>query len=173
MLVMTTALEILKRDINSQHKIEFPVYKLSSEPLLFDNLLYLDGNIIDDLTVREVTLGHRRLLSKNKLKPLKKPLFDIVELIKYQEGTDGWYIDKFGKVFIYHKTMFSKLICHRIKKVISKETYSLLVLENINFYVPVKSFPSGSFAHMLYYKDFPWKLYNILYSEVRDTNKKV
>jgi|688.fasta_scaffold44000_5 hypothetical protein len=173
MLEMTTALEILKRDITSQHKIEFPVYKLSGEPLLYDNLLYLEGSIIDDLTVRELTLGHRRLLSKNKLKLLKKPLFDIVELIKYQEGSEGWYIDKFGKVFTYNKTIFSKLVCHRIKQIVSKETYTLLSLEGINFYVPVKRPPSGSFGHMLYYGDFPWKLYNVLYYKIRDTSKKV
>jgi len=173
MLEMTTALEILKRDIKSQHKIEFPVYALTGEPLLYDNLLFLDGNIIDDLTIKERTLGHRRLLSNNKLKSLKKPLFDIVELIKYQKGEEAWYIDKFGKVFTYTKTTFSKLVCHKIRRVISRETYSLLSLEDVNFYVPVKSPPAGSVAHMLYYKEHPWKLFNILYYAQKASHKKV
>jgi len=149
------------------------VYRIDQEPLTVDGLTYVGGNIIDDKNISAKTLGARRLLSPHNLHKLLKHRGDIIELIKDKTGTGSWYIDNLGSTFSYKRTSLQKLVCHKIDDVIYRDFYSLIILDGINFPIVVNRPPVGSFAQILYYRDLPWKLYNIMYEWEKPTRKKV
>ena len=174
---MTILLESSKNytysTIDNSKVIDFPVYKLQAEPLAIDGIVTVNGKVIDDRNVNHKTLGGRRLLTPQKLFKLKLVRFNIVELVKDSKSSIGWYIDKYGKIIKYRKTRLEKLVCHRIEEVVYRGTYSILLLDGVNFPVEVPRPPTGSYAQMLYYKGYPWKLYNILKEDCTSTVKKV
>jgi hypothetical protein len=96
-----------------------------------------------------------------------------VDLIKRSKTPIVWALDRSGNIIKYRKTRYERLECHRIKKVIYQDYYSLLVLEGVNFVVEVPRPPQGSYAQMLYYKGWPWRLYDIYGEAVPKTKKKV
>jgi hypothetical protein len=161
---MTILLESSKNytysTIDNSKVIDFPVYKLQAEPLAIDGIVTVNGKVIDDRNVNHKTLGGRRLLTPQKL-------------VKDSKSSIGWYIDKYGKIIKYRKTRLEKLVCHRIEEVVYRGTYSILLLDGVNFPVEVARPPTGSYAQMLYYKGYPWKLYNILKEDCTSTVKKV
>src|SRR5210317_1972373 len=113
---MTILLESSKNytysTIDNSKVINFPVYKLQSEPLAVDGIVTVSGKVIDDRNVNHETLGGRRLLTPQKLFKLKLVRFNIVELVKDSKSSIGWYIDKYGKIIKYRKTRLEKLVCH-------------------------------------------------------------
>jgi len=159
--------------ITTYSSIRFPVYKLSAEPLLLDGIVFCDGRIIDDRNVKGDTLGERRLRTPLKKARLSTYRGDIIALIKGANATETWYIDYYGKTFCYLKTITEQVKCHRIKKITPMETYSVLSLEGVDFPFVVPRPPTGSFAKVLYYKGFPWKILDIVPVRVKDTCKKV
>lgn len=163
----------MERTIKSLHKVNYPVYKVDQEPITVDGLTFVGGNIVDDRNISARTLGARRLLSPHPLYKLLRHRGDVIELIKDTAGTRSWYIDNLGSYFTYKRTSLQKLVCHKINDIIYKDFYSLIILEGINFPVVVNRPPVGSFAQILYYKDLPWKLYNIMYEWEKLTRKKV
>ena len=162
----------MERTIKSLHKVNYPVYKVDQEPITVDGLTFVGGNIVDDKNISAPTLGARRLLSPHKIYRIFRHRGDVVDLIK-DTGTRSWYIDNLGSAFNYKRTSLQKLVCHKIENIIYRDFYSLIILEGINFPVVVNRPPVGSYAQMLYYRDLPWKLYNIMYEWEKPTRKKV
>jgi hypothetical protein len=174
---MTALLENLKRNslktIQNYHTINFPAYKLPAEPILKDGLVFSEGRLIDDRNVEGANLGRRRLLSPQKFSSLTSIKENIVDLIKDSTSTEEWYIDYSGNGFKYKKTTVEKLVCHKIKKVLFKDTYSILVVNNVNFPIIVERPPTGAYARILYFADHPWKLYDVIPEKVKSSSKKV
>lgn len=174
---MTTLLESLKRNslktIQNYHTINFPVYRIPAEPTETDGLVFTEGRLIDDINIKNISLGYRRLHSPHKMSALTAYRESIVDLIKDSTSTEEWYIDSHGKPLKYRKTTTTKLICHKIKKVMYKDTYSIILVNNVNFPIIVKKPPTGSYAQMLYFAGHPWKLYDTLHENAATTSKKV
>lgn len=160
------------KTVNNYHTINFPAYKIK-EPVIKDGLVYSENKLIDDTNIKEETLGLRRLKTPLKVGNLKTYREDIVDLIKDSTSTEEWYIDYLGNIFLYRKTTKERLICHKIAEVINKDTYSIIVVKDVNFPIIVDRPPTGSYAQMLYFGDFPWKLYNVLSEYSKPTYKKV
>lgn len=169
-------MESLKKNslktIQNYHTINFPVYKIPSEPEEKDGLVFTEGRLIDDINIKNINLGYRRLRSPHKMSALTAYRESIVDLIKDSKSTEEWYIDSHGKPIKYRKTTTARLICHKIKKVMYKNTYSMILVNNVNFPIIVNKPPTGSYAQMLYFAGHPWKLYDTLY-EPHTTYKKV
>lgn len=163
----------MERTIKTLHNAAFPVYQIESEPIKVDGLVFSGGYIIDDQNIPAKTLGERRLLTPHPLFKLRTHRGDIVEVIKGSRTTAPWYIDNLGSTFSYRKSTVERLVCHKILDVVRKDFYSLILVEGVNFPIVVKRPPVGQYAQLLYYKDLPWKLYNILYEPVKPTRKKV
>jgi hypothetical protein len=134
--------------------------------------VFTEGRLIDDLNISG-NLGYRRLHSPHKMASLSSYRESIVDLIKDSMSTEEWYLDFSGTAFIYRKTTTANLICQKIKKVMYKNTYSIILVNNVNFPIIVNSPPTGSFAQILYFAGHPWKLYNISYENLKPTYKKV
>ena len=107
------------------------------------------------------------------MSPLSAYRHDIVDLIKDSTSTEEWYIDSIGKPLRYRKTTVTKLISHKIKKIIYRDTYSIILVNDINFPILLASPPKGTYAQMLYFAGHPWKLYSMSYENLPATNKKV
>lgn len=146
---------------------------MPSEPYEKDGLVFSEGKLIDDLNIVGETLGYRRLHSPHKMSQISAYRENIVELIKDSMSTEEWYLDSLGKPLRYRKTTNAKLLCNRIKKVIYKNTYSLILVNNVNFPIIVNRPPTGSYAQILYFAGHPWKLYATHYEPVDATYKKV
>lgn len=114
--------------------IQYPVFYIgTSKPEESGNILYymykyiideekerISLAIIDDKTVEGDTLAKRRLLLLSqgvKLKPLKKAIFFLGDLIKFSNPTK-WFIDSTGKVFRHVKSTRAKLVFKKIEKLI-------------------------------------------------------
>lgn len=170
-------MESLKRNslktIQNYHTINFPAYKLPSEPTEKDGLVFSEGRLIDDKNVKGETLGYRRLHSPHKMSSLSSYREDIVDLIKDSTSTEEWYLDSLGIAFRYRKTTTAQLLCQKIKKIMYKDTYSIILVNTVNFPIIVNSPPTGSFAQILYFAGHPWKLYNTSYESLKPTHKKV
>jgi len=161
------------KTVQNYHTINFPVFKIAKDPVLVDGLLFSEGRLIDDTNVPEKTLGLRRLKSPHKISRLTSTREDIVDLIKDSSSTEEWYIDYYGKVIRYRKTSVQRLKCHEITDVIYRSTYSLIIVKKINFPIIVNSPPTGSFARILYFGEFPWKLYDTVPEKTKHSYKKV
>lgn len=163
---------MLTRTLRSYHKIDFPVFRISDEPVIIDGLVFVDGRVIDDRNIPAETLGQRRLLTSHELAPIKKMRENIIDLIKEKIPVESWYIDRLGKPFKYKRTTRLKIISHKIDKVIYRNTYSIIIVNKVNFPIVLERPPSGSFAQILYYKEYPWKLYSITDEKQKSTFKK-
>lgn len=161
------------KTIQNYHTINFPAYKLPAEPELKDGLVFSAGRLIDDRNIQEANLGRRRLLSPQKFSALTSMKVDIINLIKDSTSTEEWYIDYSGVGFRYRKTTVEKLVCHKIRKVLLKDTYTIIVADNVNFPIIVDRPPTGSYAQMLYFANHPWKLYDIVPEKLKPSSKKV
>lgn len=161
------------KTVQNYHTINFPVFKLPGEPQLVDGLLVSEGRLIDDTNVEGNTLGARRLKSPVKLSIIKTYRKDLVDLIKDSMSTEEWYIDYIGNVFRYRKTTTEKVRCHKITSIMYRDTYSIITVKGVNFPIIVDSPPTGSYAKILYFGDFPWKLYDIVPEVVPAAFKKV
>lgn len=160
------------RTYKSLAKVNYPVFQIDAEPIEMDGLVYVNGAIVDDRNVSRPTLGERRLLSCQDLLQIKRLRRNEVEVIK-DKHTDPIYLDSNGSPFRYERTVYQKLKCHLIKKVIPKNLYSLLILEGINFPIVVERPPVDNFARILYYGELPWRLYDYTEVPVKESRKKV
>lgn len=159
------------RNIN---KVRFPIYVLPTGNWdRRDGLLFLDDKIVDDKNMSGDTLGMRRLQTPHKnLFSLKNQIDNFRGMVKSREKH---FIDTNGIPFIYEKTEFCKLKYYRIKRVIQKDTSSLLKLDGVKsaFVIPRPPAEEMRYAGILHYGELPWVLYE--YSEDRreDTRRKV
>ena len=156
------------------NEIRWPVYVLHSDEIEErDGLLFCDTQIVDDKNMTGESLGLRRLQTPHKnLFSLKNQIDNFRGMVKSKEKH---FIDTNGIPFIYEKTEFCKLKYYRIKRVIQKDTSSLLKLDGVKsaFVIPRPPAEEMRYAGILHYGELPWVLYE--YSEDRreDTRRKV
>ncbi len=160
-------------------RITFPVFKIEKEPeqqndsSLTDGLLLWNGQVIDDRNMPGDTLGQRRLQSPfTNLVPLRNCYLDHLGLIKSPEAM---YIDTTGKIFVYKKTKFMKLVYYKIKRVDRKETHSLLWVQGIKrpFTIPRPPHPAMQWVGLLHLGPLPWFLYEYSETRKKDSRRKI
>lgn len=160
-------------DYNSLEFVNFPVFALPSDNLhIQDGLVYCDNAIIDDRNQIGDTLGKRRLQTSHKLLPLRKCYEDLQAFFLSKEKC---YIDNLGKVFSYKKTLMTKVVYHKIEKVVDKGVVSIIKAEGVSFPIIVKRPPRTGieWIAMLYYKTRPWLPYAYSEEYCADTRKKI
>lgn len=160
-------------DYNSLEFIDFPVFVLPSDNIhAQDGLIYCDNGIIDDRNQIGDTIGKRRLQTPHDIIILKKCYEDLQSFLQAKEKH---YIDNLGKVFSYKKTLFTKVVYHKIEKVVDKGIISVIKAEGVSFPIVVKRPPSPNmeWIAMLYWKSRPWLPYS--YSEIHcaSTRRKI
>ena len=157
-------------------KITFPVYRLWSDNLSVDSkgIVSVDGRMIDDRNILKDSLGGRRLLSplKGNFAKLNRVIPDEIALI--QRGS-GPYIDRKGKCFVYKKTKMVDLHYHRIHKVETRDTHSLIYLAGVPvaWEVPRPPPETHPFIGMLYLNKLPWKPYVYSTTKEKSTKRKI
>lgn len=123
-------------------EINYPVYKVGTELPTFINdiVLYIRQydtgdeikttyQIIDDKSIKQPSLGKRRLLLINngiKVKRLNKAIFFLGDLIKIAKA-NTIFIDSSGSIFTYKKQTKYKLISKKIEKIIKIKTGGVIL----------------------------------------------
>lgn len=158
------------------HEVAFPVFMLprGEELEIVDGLVRVYGKVVDDRNVNQPTLALRRLHTPMPhVYRLRRALETPVDLIKCRKT--NIFIDSLGYIFYYRRTISTKVKCHRVKDVISKDTYSLLILEGIPspFKVTRPPPPGHKYAYILYRRDRPWLLYEYLVDKAKDLMRKI
>lgn len=157
------------------YDIEFPIYLLSADITIqrMDGLVFADGKVLDNLNVNQPTLGLRRLHSPVKeLFKLNKRIDGLEEFFR-QKKKIKWFIDTNGQIQEYVKTERAALKCHKIKRVIQKETYSLIMLHGVNTPFVEPRPPETLWAYVLYRRGVPWLLYCFLEEPKKDSWRKI
>ncbi len=135
--------------------------------------MFLDGQVVDERNMPGKTLGIRRLqCGRRDLLPLKRAVVDLHQLLHSKSKT---FIDSKGKPFIYEKTLSSKLICYKIKRIDRKDTASLLWLHGVPqpFTIPRPPLDNPGWARVLHLGPTPWMLYDYVSSPTKDTYRRV
>lgn len=153
--------------------IKFPIFKLDGEPMTVHNVVFDNGQPIDDLNIEAPTLGVRRIKSKIDFKKLNKACLDMADLINSLKGQDNWFIDNFGTAFKYVRTDNQKVITHKVKKFIKLETHSIVFLEGIDYPFFLPRPVNAKYARVLYYKHVPWIILGYTNEFYKSTFKKV
>lgn len=162
---------MLIRNYKNIADIKFPIYKIDEEYTITDGLVFIDGLVVDDRNMPSETLGGRRLLSPQKLYPLKKGINDIPTMLQRR-----WvFIDSAGKIFKYEKTRHHKLKYHKIKRIQKKEVASLIWFHGVSFpfEIPRPPHPNAEFGRILYFNGQPWLIYDFTRVEGKDTTRMV
>ena len=152
--------------------ILFPVYGLPSEEIYSkDGLLLYNNKVVDDRNQKGKTLGIRRLQTphqKYRIEKIYPEFLDIVRTI------NKLFIDSNGVTFRYQKTRMCDIVSKRIKKKMSRETYTLLSIEGVNSLYKYSIYPYGSnWAQILYLENLPWLLYSLSENELKTFKKKI
>lgn len=154
--------------------MKYPLFPLpSSNWFRQDGVLFLDGQVLDETNLPGKTLGVRRLqCGRRDLLPLKKAVTDLFSLLHSKRSV---FIDSSGKPFIYEKSLSSKLICYKIKRIDRKDSASLLWLHGINFPFTIPRPPVSSlgWARILHLGSTPWMLYDYVSLPTKDTYRRV
>jgi len=155
--------------------IKFPVYALPSvDWYMQDGVLFIDdGKVLDDKNMPGESLGIRRIqCGRTDLCKLKKAYTDFNSMIK---GKHKIFIDSNGNPFVYKRTINSPLIHHRVDKIESKDDHSIVWFKNINHPMTIPRPPYGDarYARMLYYKGFPWLIYDFVLERGKDSYRRV
>lgn len=123
--------------------LSWPLYKIGrSNPIVDDKVSYfllakatetdaLEYKIlfIDDKSIDNPSLGHRRLIIEsrgNSLFKLKVAIFFLSDLIKLASPST-WFIDSAGTMFQYTKTRRVKLVYKPINKIIPISTGGCII----------------------------------------------
>lgn len=155
--------------------IKFPIYTLpSSDWYRQDGVLFInDGKVLDDTNMPGKTLGIRRLqCGRTDLCRLKNAYTDLSDMLKSKHKI---FIDSSGIPFIYNKTYNSPLIHHSVKKIEPKEDHSIVWLNNIPYPMNIPRPPYGDarYARILYYKGYPWIIYDFTVDKGKDSYRRV
>lgn len=154
--------------------IEYPVYKLDQfENIdIQDKIVWGDGYLIDDLNVKEETLGLRRLKSplKHKKAKLRKHCINLASMVRRGSGQ---YIDRLGRIFTYKKKKFEKVVYHKIKSLGIKNNKTIAYLEGIKTPFILNHIPDPGYKWIgiLYKGAIPWIVWE--YSREKLPNKRV
>jgi hypothetical protein len=155
--------------------LTFPLFILPQDTDIeeIDGILFADGKCLDDKNTAGSTLGKRRLRTPYpNIYPLNKAVHDIPSLLK---SSAKRFINEQGQVFNYEKSRMVPLKYHFIKKIRTKETASLVWIEDINFPFEVPRPPDASMtcAGILYERSHPWLLYEFSEQMKKDTKRKI
>ena len=155
--------------------IEFPVYPLPSvDWYMQDGVLFIDdGKVLDDKNMPGDSLGIRRIqCGRTDLCKLKKAFTDFQSMLKSKHKI---FIDSKGSPFVYKRTINSPLIYHTVDRIEPKGDCSIVWLKNINHPISVPRPPYGEarYARILYYKGFPWLIYDFSIERGKDSYRRV
>lgn len=152
--------------------IKFPVYEIPSEDLYKeDGLLFFNGKVLDDRNQSGKTLGERRLKTPHPKAPLTKAYPEFLDLIK---SVHSLFIDSKGVPFRYERTKMCTVESKRIRKKISRETYSIISVEGVNSLYSLSRYPRAEeYAQILMLEKLPWLLYGISEKELKTFRKKI
>ena len=156
------------------NKIKFPVYGLDSDNwYTSDGLLFLDNQVLDDKNMPGDSLGKRRLQTSDpRLRKLTRQIESIQGIIKQKKL---FFIDSNGVPFIYEKTLMCPLRYKKIKKVSKHTTHALIWIEGTPAPFQVPRPPEDGFiwAGILFFKNFPYILYEYAETRKSDTRRKI
>jgi hypothetical protein len=152
------------RQIN--RAIKFPIYELPSEDIYSsDGLLFLNGKVLDDRNQLGKTLGQRRLLTPHQKTLLSKSYQTFIDLVQSRHAL---FIDSSGVPFRYDRNKMCTVESRRIKKKVSKGTYTLLYVDKVNNLYYVSRYPAAEeWAQILYLDQRPWLLYSVSEAELK------
>lgn len=152
--------------------IKFPVHELPSEDIYSsDGLLFINGKVLDDRNQVGNTLGERRLKTSHEKARISKSHTTFVDLIKTPHS---FFIDSKGVPFRYERTTLCPIVSRRIKKKLSRGTHTLIFVDKINNLFHLSSYPRAEeWAQVLYLDKFPWLLYSISETELKDFRKRI
>tara|TARA_R110000796_G_scaffold244493_1_gene367581 strand:- start:1894 stop:2388 length:495 start_codon:yes stop_codon:yes gene_type:complete len=159
---------------NSLDKIAYPAYPLpNSNWSVYDGLVFLDTELLDDRNMVGATLGIRRAqTSYPSLFRLNKGVMSANGIIKQSTKC---FIDSKGSLFIYEKTKMLTLKYIKIDRVVQKEVASLIYVKGHRrpFTVPRPPEPGMVWAGILHLHKLPWMLYEYSEEKLKDTKRKV
>jgi hypothetical protein len=152
------------RQIN--RTIKFPIYELPSEDIYSsDGLLFLNGKVLDDRNQPGKTLGERRLLTPHQKALLSKSYPTFIDLVQSRHAL---FIDSSGVPFRYDRNKMCTVESRRIKKKVSKGTYTLLYVDKVNNLYYMSRYPAAEeWAQILYLDQRPWLLYSVSEAELK------
>ena len=155
-------------------EVVFPVYKLDPELYLHeeDGVLWADGKVLDNKNVDHVSLGMRRLKSPlRNLYPLKRGIHTLEELLRTKRFSK--FIDRYGKIGTYQRSIRMPYKCHKIRKVVLKDTYCLVRVKGVNIPFQERRDPAAIYAGILYKNGSPWLALNYFNESFKDTWRKI
>lgn len=162
------------KQIQDIKTINFPVYRLKSDDWYYsDGILFIDGKVVDEKNMPGKTLGIRRIqCGRSDLYPLKKAYMNFESMLSSKHKI---FIDTSGVPFIYNKTINCKLKYHRIKKVETKDSATIVYFKDINnpFIINRPPLIEPIWARVLYYKDVPWIIFDFQRHKGKDSIRRV
>ena len=152
--------------------VKFPVYEIPSEDLYSsDGLLFVNGKVLDDRNQAGKTLGERRLKTSQVKAPLVKSYPSFIDLVK---STHTLFIDSRGVPFRYERSKACTVESRKIKKKISRGTYTILYADKVNNLFSMSRYPKAEeWAQILYLDKMPWLLYGVSEIELKSFRKTI
>tara|TARA_X000001382_G_scaffold12215_1_gene8121 strand:- start:7025 stop:7519 length:495 start_codon:yes stop_codon:yes gene_type:complete len=158
----------------TSEKITFPAFPLiSSNYVVADGLVTIDGMLVDDRNMEGESLGRRRLITPyQKLFPLKRSVNTLIGLIKRSRS---FYIDCTGLIFTYEKIKWVRLKYRKIEKIVPKGKASLLFIHRWKapFIIPRPPPEEVRYVGILHLNEEPWLLYDYATAQLKDTRRKI
>lgn len=153
-------------------KIKFPVHELLSEDIYSsDGILFVNGKVLDDRNQTGNSLGERRLKTSHEKAKISKSHTSFIDLVKTSHSI---FIDSNGVPFRYERTVSSSIENRRIKNKISKGTHTIIYVDKVNSLFHLSSYPKAEeWAQILYLDKFPWLLYSISETKLKEFRKRI
>jgi hypothetical protein len=164
------------KTLGQLQKVLFPLYEVPTNN--FDNIdgiLFVDGVPMDDLNRSDKSIGIRRIKSGRKdFGKLRNPKFTIGDVIKSKKKH---FISSDGKLFTYEKTAFQKIKYMPILRYELRNTFTFVFVEGITIPFEVPRPPTDKdsvpWVRILYYRGFPWMVYDFALQRGKDSIIKV
>lgn len=160
--------------------INYPVFYLPSVPFVEEGISYINDKIVDDKTLKQRTLGARRLelkMQEKSLHPLSKALFYYKDILKFSSMfKSSVFIDSLGNVFVYERSRFVPLICRKITKVLHLATGGAVLEvdnESCRYKVLFAPKPLEKYAGFLVMSPKVYTLYGLYEEEFKTTKRKI
>lgn len=155
--------------------IRYPVYSLpSSDWYRQDGMLFINnGKVLDDKNMPGSSLGIRRIqCGRTDLQSLRRAYPDFLSML---QSKGKIFIDSNGVPFIYERTINAPLIHHRIKRMEQKEDVTVIQLERVTsfFSVPRPPYGDARYARVLYFRGYPWLIYDFTLEKGKDSFRRV
>lgn len=154
-------------------RILFPIYRLSGGDISYQDGILFEGNkVLDDRNQPGATLGERRLQTPHDCSRLGDTVFDFVELLGNLKSNN--FIDSKGVCFKYVKTKMCRVVSYKIKKKISKDTYTILILQGITYLFINNYYPKAEeWGQVLMLGNLPWKLVSLSEEQLKTYRRKI